>query len=101
MYALISMGLALVFLVVLLRLNVKLGRSMFLASIAVAVLLGVRPGALWETVVREWNDEPLGRTTGYLFVTLTALVTLVNVLGAVMRETGVSGRLAWALQGLF
>jgi len=101
MYALISMGLALVFLVVLLRLKVKLGRSMFLASIAVAVLLGVRPGALWETVVREWNDEPLGRTTGYLFVTLTALVTLVNVLGAVMRETGVSGRLAWALQGLF
>jgi len=101
MYALIAMALALVLLVVLLRLKVKLGRSMLLASVAVAVLLGVSPSELWQTIVAEWNGKSLGRTTGYLFVTLTALVILVNVLGSAMKETGVSQRLAPALQGLF
>lgn len=101
MYALIAMGLALALLVVLLRLKVKLGRSMLLASVAVAVLLGVSPSELWQTIVAEWNGKSLGRTTGYLFVTLTALVTLVNILGEAMKETGVSQRLAPALQGLF
>ena len=101
MYALIAMGLALALLVVLLRLKVKLGRSMLAASVAVAVLLGVSPSELWQMIVAEWNDKPLGRTTAYLFVTLTALVTLVNILGEAMKETRVSQRLAPALQGLF
>lgn len=101
MYALIAMGLSLVLLVVLLRLKVKLGVSMLLASLALAALLRVTPGEFWRTVVAEWQSKSLSRTTGYLFVTLTALVLLVNVLGAAMKETGVSGRLAWAIQGLF
>jgi len=101
MYALIAMLLALGVLVVLVRLKVKLGLSMVLSSLALAILLGVRPGELWAVVVEEWNSKPLSRTTGYMFVTLVALVTLVNVLGVAMKETGVSHRLAGALQGIF
>jgi len=101
MYALIAMALALALLVVLLRLKVKLGRSMLLSSIALAVFLKVTPDVFWQTVVYEWHHKPFGQTTGYLFVTLTALVTFVNVLGAAMKATGVSQRLAPALQGLF
>ena len=101
MYALISMTAALAFLVVLLRLKVKLGRSMILAAVGLAILLGVSPSELWQTLVVEWREKPLSRTTGSLFVTITALVTLVNVLGAAMRETDVSKRLVSALHGLF
>ena len=100
MYALIAMALALTLLVVLLRVGVKLGRSMLLSSIGLAVLLHVTPGDFWQTVVHEWHNKPLSQTTGYLLVTLTALVTLVNVLGVAMKQTGVSQRLAPALQGL-
>jgi hypothetical protein len=95
------MALALALLVVLLRLKIKLGRSMLLSAVGLAILLGVRPGEFWRTVVDEWHNKPLGQTTGYLLVTLTALVTLVNVLGTAMKETGVSQRLVPALQGLF
>jgi integral membrane protein (TIGR00529 family) len=101
MYALIAMALALTLLVVLLRLKVKLGRSMLLSSIALAVLLKVTPGEFWNTVVDEWQNKPLNQTTGYLFITLTVLVISVNVLGIAMKETGVSQRLTPALQGLF
>jgi integral membrane protein (TIGR00529 family) len=100
MYALIAMALALVLLVVLLRVRVKLGRAMLLSSIGLAVLLRVTPGEFWEAIVHEWHDKPLSQTTGYLLVTLTALVTLVSILGVAMKETGVSQRLAPALQGL-
>lgn len=44
MYALIAMASALTLLVVLLRLKVKLGLSMVLSSVALAILLGVAPG---------------------------------------------------------
>ncbi|MHC4664911.1 MAG: DUF401 family protein [Planctomycetota bacterium] len=101
MYALIAMALALALLVVLLRLKVKLGRAMILSSIGLALLLRVTPGDFWQTIVYEWQTKPLSQTTGYLFVTLTVLLTLVNVLGTAMRETGVSQRLVPALQGLF
>jgi len=101
MYALIAMVLALALLVVLLRLKIKLGRSMLLSAVGLAILLGVRPGEFCRTVVDEWHNKPLGQTTGYLLVTLTALVMLVNVLGTAMKETGVSQRLVPALQGLF
>jgi integral membrane protein (TIGR00529 family) len=101
MYALIAMALALTLLVVLLRLKVKLGRSMLLSSITLAILLGVSPSEFWHVVVHEWHNKPLNQTTGYLFVTLTLLVISVNVLGAAMKETGVSQRLVPALQGLF
>ena len=101
MYALISMILSLVFLVVLLHLKVKLGRAMVLSSFALALLLRVTPSEFWITIVSEWNNKSLSQTTGYLLVTLTALVMLVNVYGIIMKETGVSQRLAPALQGLF
>ncbi|MHC4061606.1 MAG: DUF401 family protein, partial [Planctomycetota bacterium] len=55
----------------------------------------------WQAVTAEWQTKPLGQTTGYLFVTLTVLLTFVNVLGNSMKETGVSQRLVPALQGLF
>jgi integral membrane protein (TIGR00529 family) len=95
------MALALALLVILLRLKVKLGRSMILSSVGLAALLRVTPGEFWQAVVGEWHNKPLSQTTGYLFVTLTALVMFVNVLGAAMKETGVSGRLVPALQRLF
>jgi len=101
MYALITMALALILLVVLLRLKVKLGRSMLLSSVALAILLGVTPGEFWHTVINEWHNKPLNQTTGYLFLTLTVLVISVNVLGIAMKETGVSQRLTPAIQGLF
>ena len=95
------MALALTLLVVLLRFKVRLGRSMLLSSIALAILLRVTPGEFWNTVVNEWNNKPLDQTTGYLFLTLTVLVISVNVLGLAMKETGVSQRLVPALHGLF
>jgi hypothetical protein len=95
------MALALTLLVVLLHLKVRLGRAIFLSSIALAVLLRVTPGAFWGAIVDEWHSKPLSQTTGYLFVALTALLTLVNVLGDTMKETGVSERLGPALEGLF
>ena len=101
MYALIAMALALVLLVVLLHLKVRLGRAMVISAAALAILLGVSPGEFGRTVVDEWRDKPLSQTTGCLFVMLTALVILVNVLGVAMKETGVSQHLASAVQGLF
>jgi len=101
MYALLAMALALTFLVVLVHLKVKMGRSMLLSAIGLAILLRVTPGEFWQAVTDEWYSQPLSRTTGYLFVTLTALVILVSVLGVAMKETGVSQRLVPALQGLF
>jgi len=101
MYALVAMALALALLVVLLHLKVRLGRAMVISAVALAILLGVSPGEFGRTVAEEWRDKPLSQTTGYLFVTLTALVILVNVLGVAMQETGVSQRLVSAVQGLF
>jgi integral membrane protein (TIGR00529 family) len=95
------MALALALLVVLLRLKIKLGRSMLLSAVGLAILLGVRPNEFCRTVVDEWHNKPLSQTTGYLLVTLTALVMLVNVLGTAMKETGVSQRLVPAMEGLF
>ncbi|MHC4184666.1 MAG: DUF401 family protein [Planctomycetota bacterium] len=101
MYALISMAVALALLVILLHVKVRLGRAMVLSALALAALLRVTPGEFWQAVTAEWQTKPLGQTTGYLFVTLTVLLTFVNVLGNSMKETGVSQRLVPALQGLF
>ncbi|MHC4573594.1 MAG: DUF401 family protein [Planctomycetota bacterium] len=101
MYALIAMGLALALLVILLRFKIKLGRAMVLSAVGLALLLKVSPSEFSQAVVYEWQNKPLSQTTGYLFVTLTVLLTFVNVLGNAMKETGVSQRLVPALQGLF
>ncbi len=101
MYELIAMALALTLLVILLRLKVRLGRSMVLAAIGLAALLRVTPTEFWQALVEEWNNKPLSQTTGYLFVTLAALIMMVNVLATAMKETGVSQQLVSALHGLF
>ena len=70
MYELIAMALALTLLVILLHRKVKLGRSMVLAAISLAVLLRVTPSEFGRALVNEWHTKPLSRTTGYLFVVL-------------------------------
>ena len=101
MYELIAMALALALLVILLHFKVKLGRSMVLSAVGLAVLLRVTPDQFRQALVEEWNTKPLSQTTGYLFVMLVALITMVNVLATAMKETGVSQRLVSALHGLF
>ena len=101
MYVLLAMAVALALLVGLMHLKVRIGLAMVISALALAVLLGVTPSAFWSAVIHEWHDKPLGQTTGYLFVTLTALVMLVNSFGTAMKETGVSQRLVPAMQGLF
>jgi integral membrane protein (TIGR00529 family) len=100
-YALISIIIALAALVTLLRFKVKIGVSMLISACLVGVLLGVWPAQLGKALAEEWHSQPLTRTTGYLFVSLTALLLLVNVIGAAMVEIGLSQRLVPAIQGLF
>ena len=101
MYELFAICLTLILLAVLLRLKIKLGRSMILSALALAVFLKVTPTVFLQAVVQEWSDKPLSQTTGYLFVTLTALLTFVNILGIALKHTGVSQRLLPSIQGLF
>jgi hypothetical protein len=91
----------LIVLVILLRLKVKIGLSMFLSACLLTALLGISPQVLGRALVAEWQNKPLTQTTGYLFVSLTALLLLVNVIGAAMVEIGLSQRLIPAMQGLF
>jgi len=88
-------------LVTLLRLKVKIGAAMVISACLLALLLGVWPWDAGRALVAEWQNQPLTRTTGYLFVSLTALVLLVNVIGAAMEEIGLSQRLVPAMHGLF
>ena len=101
LYALICIGVALATFAVLHYRHMPIGRAMLLSALALAWLLGVTPAAGWHQLVTEWQHKPLGETTPFLFVTLTGLVLLVNVLGSSMQETGVSKRLAPALRNLF
>ena len=101
LYALVSISLSLAVLVVLLRRRIAIGRAMILSSLTLAWLMGATPLKIWETLALEWTAKKSGETTLYLFVSLTSLVILVNVLGAAMQEAGISARLAPALQGLF
>ena len=101
MYAFISIIISLAVLVTLLRLKVKIGLAMVISACLLALLLGVWPWDVGRTLTEEWQSEPKTRTTGYLFVSLTALLLLVNVIGAAMEEIGLSQRLVPAMQGLF
>ena len=101
MYAFISIIISLAVLVTLLRLKVKIGLAMVISACLSALLLGVWPWDVGRTLTEEWQSQPLTRTTGYLFVSLTALLLLVNVIGAAMEEIGLSQRLVPAMQGLF
>jgi len=88
-------------LVTLLRLKVKIGLSMVLSACLLALLLGVLPSEAVMELAAEWRSKPLTQTTGYLFISLTALLLLVNVIGAAMEEIGLSKRLVPAMQDLF
>jgi integral membrane protein (TIGR00529 family) len=101
MYELFCMGLALAVFVVLLHCKFKLGRAMILAAVMLEILLAVWPGQLYDAFIEEWYAKPLDQTTGYLFVTLTMIVNLVNVMGLAMNEAGISHKLISSLQNLF
>jgi integral membrane protein (TIGR00529 family) len=101
MYALGVIFAALLVLVALLRLKVKIGLAMVIAAVVLAVLLGVSPGKMARQLAAEWEGGMLTRTTPYLFVSLTALLLLVNVVGEAMNQIGLSARLVPAMQGLF
>ncbi len=101
MYALGAIFVSLLVLVGLLRVRVKIGLAMMVAAVTLAVLLGVTPQAMGHRLATEWRTESLAETTPYLFVSLTALLLLVNVVGHAMMQIGISARLAPAMQGLF
>jgi uncharacterized protein len=101
MYALTMIFVSLAVLVVLLRLRVRIGKAMMVSAVVLAVLLGVTPGAMGTRLAAEWREMPFTETTPYLFVSLTALLLLVNVMGEAMGQIGLSARLVPALQGLF
>jgi integral membrane protein (TIGR00529 family) len=90
-----------VVLVILLRLKVKIGLAMVISTCTLALLLRVSPVRMTQTLATEWQREPLTQTTGYLFISLTALLLLVNVIGAALEEIGLTKRLVPAIQGLF
>jgi len=90
MYALGAIVVSLLVLVVLLRLRIRIGLAMTISAVALAVLLGVTPGRMWARLVQEWHEQPLAETTPYIFVSLTALLLLVNVVGEAMGQIGLS-----------
>jgi integral membrane protein (TIGR00529 family) len=101
MYALAVIFVSLAVLVVLLRCRMPMGRAMMVSALVLAVLLGVTPGRMGAGLAAEWKDKPLTETTPYLFVSLTALLLLVNVVGEAMGQIGLSARLVPAMHGLF
>ncbi|MCU0914964.1 MAG: DUF401 family protein [Planctomycetes bacterium] len=101
MYALVMIFVALAVLVVLLRFRLRIGKAMVVSALVLAVLLGVTPGEMGGRLAVEWHENPLTETTPYLFVSLTALLLLVNVVGEAMGQIGLSARLVPAMQGLF
>ncbi|MCX5645459.1 MAG: DUF401 family protein [Phycisphaerae bacterium] len=101
MYALGMIFAALAVLVVLLRLGVRIGLAMMVSALVLAVLLRVTPGEMGGRLAVEWEEQPLTETTPYLFVSLTALLLLVNVVGEAMGQIGLSARLVPAMHGLF
>jgi hypothetical protein len=88
-------------LITLLRLKVKIGLSMLLSACLLALLLRLWPQDIALALADEWQSKPLTQTTGYLFISLTALLLLVNVIGAAMEDIGLSKRLVPAMQDLF
>ncbi|MCK5174838.1 MAG: DUF401 family protein, partial [Planctomycetes bacterium] len=88
-------------LVVLLRLKVSIGRAMVASAIIATVMLRLSPQKILAHLNYEFENLPLSKTSVYLFVMISALLMLVNVLGAAMRHVGVASRLVPAMQGLF
>jgi len=101
MRSVISILICLALLVVLLRRKISVGKAMLISAIALGILLGVGPVSFWGQLCEEWTNKPFVQRTGYLFVSLTALVLLVNVIAEAMTVTGVNERLVPAMQAIF
>jgi integral membrane protein (TIGR00529 family) len=101
MYALAVIIVSLLVLVLLLRLRVRIGLAMTISAMLLAALLRVTPGQMGAWLAAEWRDRPWTETTPYLFVSLTLLLLLVNVMGEAMGQIGLSARLVPAMHGLF
>ena len=101
MYPLIAMLISLVLLIVLLRYKIRIGRAMFVSALALALLLRLTPSLIWTELTSEWQTNAITQTTPYLFISLSALLLMVNVIGATMQEVGISQRLVSAMHGLF
>ncbi len=101
MYALAAICVSLLVLVVLLRFRVRIGQAMTISAVLLAALLCVTPGQMGAWLATEWRDRPFTETTPYLFVSLTLLLLLVNVMGEAMGQIGLSARLVPAMHGLF
>lgn len=101
MYALFTICMALSALVLLLRFRVRIGLAMTISALVLALLLRMTPGQMGAWLAAEWRDRPWTETTPYLFVSLTALLLLVNVVGEAMGQIGLSARLVPAMHGLF
>ena len=95
------MLMALILLIVLLRYRIRIGRAMFISAFSLALLLRVTPSLMWTELTSEWQTNSITQTTPYLFISLAALLLMVNVIGATMQEAGISRRLSPAMHGLF
>jgi len=103
MYALIVMAISLTLFVSMLYKKIRIGLSMLAATTLLSALLKVSPLNIYNYIIFEFHDDSLAltQTTTYLFISLTALLLGVNVIGAIMQQTGISTRLIPAIQGLF
>jgi hypothetical protein len=100
MYHAVIVALSFVLVVVLLRLRWKVGRALLISVVLLAAALPARPAQLWGFLTSNWTAQPWHRAFPVQTVDLLVLVVLVNFLGAVLGEYGLSARLPAALRRL-
>lgn len=101
MTAFICVVLTFALVVVLLRLNLRVGRALALGVLFLMATLGVSPGEAAGQVVENWRAAPsLAKTFILSTADILLLVTMVNVLGYVMSACDISGRMPDALVSL-
>jgi integral membrane protein (TIGR00529 family) len=92
---------ALALVVVLLRLRWKTGLALVASAAVLALALPARPTALLGFLRSDWAGHPWSTTFGVQTADLVLLVVLVNFLGQVLREKGLSERLTAGLRAVF
>jgi uncharacterized protein len=100
MYQTIVVALSFLLVVALLRLHWKVGRALMLSATLLAFILPARPAQLWDFLVLNWAGHSWHRTFPVQTVDLVLLVILVNFLGKVMCEFGLTSRLPAAMKRL-
>jgi integral membrane protein (TIGR00529 family) len=93
-------ALSFVLVVVLLRLRWKVGRALLVSVVLLAAVLPMRPWQFWGFLTANWAAQPWHRSFPVQTADLLLLVVLVNFLGAVLEEYGLSARLPAALRRL-